>query len=271
MPKKRNSRKKSIQNVQSIGCPHLHTHTLPQFGISTCFSCLMIYHNGCEYRKIEDSKEAIQSIKILKTHLDDIRVTADVNRLHIQFKNNFDELSVFSSELDSLSKRLEVAIQQNNSQEFVEVKEAALKLMQKLDNSEMMAVYAKHWVHSLLDRRVNGISKTELKSCSNKLNSNENTKHLENEEWDSTHEETKDDYKDDYFMLIESYGTKYRDLEAKVKTLDKAKKELESKVNSFEEYKKEAEEKCKKLDTEIADSKKLNDENTKKIEGLKEG
>ena len=72
-------------------------------------------------------------------------------------------------------------------------------------------------------------------------------------------------------MLIESYGTKYRDLEAKIKTLDKTKKELESKVNSFEEYKKEAEDKCKKLDTEIADSKKLNDENTKKIEGLKEG
>ena len=271
MPKKRNSRKKSIQNIQSIGCPHLHTHTLPQLGISTCFSCLMIYHNGCEYRKIEDSKEAIQSIKILQTHLDDIRVTADANRLHIQFKNFFDELSVFSSELDSLSKRLEVAIQQNNFQDFVIVKEDALKLMLKLDSSQMMSVYAKHWVHSLLDRRVNGISKTEFTSNSNKLKSNENIKNWENEILEKSKEETKNSWKDDYIILMENYANKYNDLESKVKTLNETKKELESKVYIFEDYKKEAEEKCLKLDAEISDFKKLNAENTKKIEGLEEG
>ena len=105
MPKKRNSNKKSNQNIQDIGCLHVHTHTLTQLGSNVWFNCLMIYHSDCEYRKIEDSKEATQSIKILQTYLDDIKVTAQANRFHIQFKTFFDDLGVFFSELDSLRKK----------------------------------------------------------------------------------------------------------------------------------------------------------------------
>ena len=269
MSKKRNSRKKSIQNIQSIGCPHLHTHTLPQLGISTCFNCLMIYHNDCEYRKIEDSKDAAQSIKILQKYLEDIRVTADVNRLHIKFKNFFDDLSVFSSELDSLSKRLEVAIQQNNCQDFVIVKEDALKLMQKLENSQMMTTYAKHKVHSLLDIKVNGFNDAEHTSSSNELESIEKNNNSESEAWGNLIEETKDISKDDFIILTEA--NENRDLELKVKVHDDTIKDLESKVIFFEDNKNEVEGKCLRFETEIDNYKKLNEENIKKIDELEEG
>ena len=51
MPKKRNSNKKSIQSVQSIGCGHAHSYSLTQIGINVCFNCLMIYYSDCEYKK----------------------------------------------------------------------------------------------------------------------------------------------------------------------------------------------------------------------------
>ena len=79
----------------------------------------MIYYSDCEYRKIEDSTEAIQSIKILKTYLDDIKVTSQINKFHIQYRSFDGELNAFSSDLYLLNKRLKIAIQQSYFNEFL--------------------------------------------------------------------------------------------------------------------------------------------------------
>ena len=248
MPKKRNSGKKSNKNIQNIDCPHVHTHTLPQFGISTCFSCLMIYHNDCEYRKIEDSKEATQSIKILQTYLEDIKVTAQVNRFHLKFKTFFfDELNIFFTDLDLLNKRLRVAVQQNDFREFTAIKEEALRLMQKLDNTQIMAVYAKHRVHSLLDLRVNGGLETEDTANSVKSKSKDKDRNSEQEILSNLKEKWKGTPKDDYILLMENYAEKYKELESKVQLLVDTNKDLESKVKIFEEAKNDTEKRCLKL------------------------
>ena len=148
----------------------MHTHTLTKLKINVCFNCLMIYYSNCEYHKIEDSKEAIQSIKILQTYLDDIKVTAQVNRFYNQFKTFFDDLNVFFSDLDSLNKRLKTAIQQNKYEEFSVVKDEAIELMQRLEDSQVMSIYARHRAHSLLEIRINGTSGEESMSSSKKTN-----------------------------------------------------------------------------------------------------
>ena len=261
MPKKRNSNKKSNQNIQDIGCPHAHTHTLTQLGSNVWFNCLMIYHNDCEYRKIEDSKEATQSIKILQTYLDDIKVTAQANRFHIQFKTFFDDLSVFFSELDSLRKRLGTAIQQNRNEEFSSVKAEALKLMQRLDSSQVMVIYAKHRAHSLLERRVNGASEVENSSSSMKSKLNEKINNSGIEVLSNSKEESKGNPKEDYIMLMENYAEKYKDLELKVQNLEKANTEFTSKFQIENESKIQTEEKCTRLETEIKNLSKLQNAN----------
>ena len=76
----------------------------------------------------------------MQTYLDDIKITAQNSRLDILFSSIFDELSAFISDLDLLSNRLEIAIKHNNFIEFSDVKEEALKLMKKLENSQTMSV-----------------------------------------------------------------------------------------------------------------------------------
>ena len=257
MPKKRNSNKKSNQNIQDIGCPHVHTHTLTQLGSNVWFNCLMIYHSDCEYRKIEDSKEATQSIKILQTYLDDIKVTAQANRFHIQFKTFFDDLSVFFSELDSLRKRLSAAIQQNRNEEFSSVKTDALKTMQRLDSSQVMIIYAKYRAHSLLEKRVNGTSEDESMPSSKKSKLNEKMNNSELEVLSNSKEESKGNPKEDYIMLMENYAEKYKDLELKVQHLEEENTEFKSKIKIENESKIQTEEKCIRLETEIENLSKL--------------
>ena len=60
----RNSNAKIDHNIKNIGCPHIHTYALTQSKFNVCFNCFMIYYSNCEYRKIEDKEETIQSIKI---------------------------------------------------------------------------------------------------------------------------------------------------------------------------------------------------------------
>ena len=270
MPKKRNSAKKSTQNIQNIGCPHAHTHTLPQLEIDVCFNCLIIYYSDYEYRKIEDSKEASQSIRVLKTYLEDIKVTAQVNRFHIQHKSFFDELNMYFSDLDLLKKRLEVAIQQNSYKEFLTIKEESLKLKQKLESSQVMIVYSRYRAQSQLERRINEITNTEYTPRANKTKSKNNEDGSKQEVMNISKEETKDTPKDDYTILMENYAIEYSevvskvqhlkneksDLESKVLQLDTTNKDLGSKFKSSEEAYNEAEERCSKLKTEVDDINK---------------
>ena len=271
MPKKRNSNKKSNQNIQDIGCPHVHTHTLTQFGSNVWFNCLMIFYSDCEYRKIEDNKEATQCIKILQTYLDDIKVTAQANRFHIQFKTFFDDLSVFFSELDSLRKRLSTAIQQNKNEEFSSVKSESLKLKQRLDSSQVMSIYAKHRAHLLLERRVNGISEVENSSSSKKSKLNEKMNNCELEVLSNSKEESKENPKEDYIILMENYAEKYKDLELKVQQLEEANREFKSKIQIENDSKMQTEEKYIRLKTEIEILSKTHIEDEEKFDKLQEG
>ena len=285
MPKKRNSAKKSTQNIQSIGCPHAHTHTLPQLEIDVCFNCLIIYYSDYEYRKIEDSKEASQSIRVLKTYLEDIKVTAQVNRFHIQHKSFFDDLNTFFSDLDLLNKRLEVSIQQNSYQEFTAVKEESLKLKQKLESSQMMDVYSKYKVRSLLERRVNGVANNEIWRSIDKSASKHNEDASKQEVMIIPKEETKGTPKDEYTILMENYAEKYSEVVSKVQHLENEKSELETKaiqlnddnielVSKFKECEEaynKAKERCSKLETEVDNSNSKHLEDEKRIDELEEG
>ena len=271
MPKKRNSNKNNSQSIKGIGCSHMHTHTLTKLKINVCFNCLMIYYSNCEYHKIEDSKEAIQSIKILQTYLDDIKVTAQVNRFHNQFKTFFDDLNVFFADLDPLNKRLKTAIQQNKYEEFSIVKDEAIELMQRLEDSQVMSIYARHRAHSLLEIRINGISGEESMSNSKKTKLNDMESNSKLEETSTSKEESKETPKDDYIMLMENYAEKYRDLELKVLQQNEEKENLEIKVRSLNEVNKENKDKCIAFETQIENLKETHIEDEKRIEKLEEG
>ena len=234
---------------------------------------------------MEDNKEAIQSLKILQTYLEDIKVTGESNRFNIQFKSFFDELGVFFSDLDSLKKRLGTAVQQNNFEEFSNVKQDALKLKQKLENSQIMVIYSKYRVHSLLDLRVNGFVEDNKTSTSQILNSKEWNNKRNSDGLINQKDEPNGSSKDDYIKLMENYAHKYVEIESKVLHLnnenstivaelqkwEQTNKDLQSKINSFEEEKKEREEKYINLESKVENLNNMHAEDEKKIEKLEEG
>ena len=265
----RNSNTKIAHSIKSIGCPHIHTYTLTQSKINVCFNCLIIYYSNCEYRKIEGKEETIQSIKILQTYFDDIKITAQNNRLDILFSSIFDELNAFTSDLDLLSNRLEIAIKHNNFIEFSDVKEEALNLMQKLENSQTMSVYSKHQAHSLLDKSVNGFS--EIYNLPNSHNSKDKNILPEIDQPHNSKEETKASTTNNHTTMKENYEEKVDELTSKIYSLAEEKKTLESTVQNLIKSNKEVKEKYIRLESKMENFHSLYIERERIIENLEEG